>query len=1374
MLAHSLHIYYNDKEGNKHYFPDDNSPAILRKWKYSASRQKEGVPTVEATLPYPSCLDNSWYALKPYIILDNGDVLYADQIHPDSSKSNTELCYSHTLRFVSHRARLNNILFFDAVSPDLSSLEKDKYRSNFTDFQFYGTLEEFVNRLESSLKFNKISDFSFVFDDGVDKTIEKEVSFSDVYMNEAIDNILSSYDTNYYWIGNVCHIGDCENDIDETKSLAYGYNKGLLSVKKNNSSERIINAITGFGGAKNIPFYYPNDEEYGTTHYNTYNIDKSRINIDWSKLYSLIGIRMGVDIMLSQRIVNDGIVSLNDFYTENKAENIQNFDPTDGSGHTTFVTTATVTNTKTIRIQGSVGAVLDMRSMLDFGISVNIVHKDGSTVNLDVVEGLTKVYLEQGGNRKDVAITNATTKINLDYIGITSIIIETVCDITYEYDSSITPVSFNLVLDSNGKDAIVTFGRKNEKIWRVTDNGKHTFVSYDKAGISIPDTVTNIADITTKWSNNNEQGKDKIFFFETTTDATAVNAVRIRPISRDYFTPVGKLVPSIYRESFGEERFYYAKNHNADDDCTNKLSSQHTSFIRNGEYLSFGNEYNKDNIMQAVQSFEDIEPTIKNIRNANGELISEILDVAFDDNDNDEVDSNGKYKHPYFYIKLRRFDGEYGFDLFSHALKGEEAKIIMTSCNGCPSCTFTIQSIYGNDGRAYNPVMTDNSGNLLVGEYVNKLASNVAMCVPANQDTRENSIWIAVSKEESTLGTIMPSAVSNLKPITGDKFVLVGISFPVSYIRAAEKELDYALVDYMKENNEGTFDYSVILSRIYLESNKDIASLINENARLYVTYNGTPVRLFVSSYAVSISEDVLADITIELTPEFRAIESRITKAIKEATKGNKQAIQSEQKSNERTSPEIGTRSTSSEHTSNDSLPSWSDIAGKPSWVTNSKPNVSIFPNDAGYITKENIPEVDTSWDNIKEKPSWVTKDVPKVSVFPNDAGYLNKDGIEKSRLRFKEKTTHIKGLQIGEAFTSGLAGKGGMIDENANAELESLKTRGFIESPELRYNRISINVGVDWNTPCGGIIESVTPSSDGSETGQCVLKLEDGEYGAVKEGDLCMGIWHDEGGNETETVDDHKGNFKFAGFKTVYFHITSVSGANNNIITYLLRSESDGGNGIHPFPGMHFAGRGSTTDTNRQGITYKTPLYSLSLMNVSTWEFQPENYYGLEGYVNNFVWHAVDEEGNTIEKIYNGYVKVMGQAYIYGKLDFFERQGYRMFIDQSKGGMLAPNESEEISVTIVNGYGTDVTGRFTNLTVTRNSGDEASDEAWNAEFINRHRDPDTGISIVPNPFTISFSDLGIDGIHRLMTVFRVVATDEDINISASQQLDYFS
>ena len=115
-----------------------------------------------------------------------------------------------------------------------------------------------------------------------------------------------------------------------------------------------------------------------------------------------------------------------------------------------------------------------------------------------------------------------------------------------------------------------------------------------------------------------------------------------------------------------------------------------------------------------------------------------------------------------------------------------------------------------------------------------------------------------------------------------------------------------------------------------------------------------------------------------------------------------------------------------------------------------------------------------------------------------------------------------------------------------------------------------------------------------------------------------------------------------------------------------------------------------------------------------------------------------------------------------------------MFFDQSKGGMLAPNENEEITVTIVNGYGTDVTGQFSSLTVTRNSGDEASDEAWNAEFVNRHRDPKTGISVIPNPFTISFSDLGIDGITRVMTVFSVVATDEDTSVSASQDFDYFS
>ncbi len=414
------------------------------------------------------------------------------------------------------------------------------------------------------------------------------------------------------------------------------------------------------------------------------------------------------------------------------------------------------------------------------------------------------------------------------------------------------------------------------------------------------------------------------------------------------------------------------------------------------------------------------------------------------------------------------------------------------------------------------------------------------------------------------------------------------------------------------------------------------------------------------------------------------------------------------------------------------------------------------------------------------------------------ARYLRKDIDDTAQ----GAITFLKGLKVGDTgnseitseglarlygfmtygYQTGLLGTGASIDHEGNAEMTSLSLRSWLEVPELRYNRVSIYTGIRWDTFGGGIIESITPDADGSETGTGTLKLEAGEVGAIAVGDLCMGIWHDEREyktddgtlvdtddsyttteNETEDSDDNKGNFTFAGFKTVYFQITAVSGSDNGTFSYLLRSSLDGGNHIHPFAGMHFAGRGNISDTSRQAFTYTTTRYSLALVNVSTWEFQSENYIEIRGNLEGFSMPAVDASGNPYTKVFHGYGQVFGNAYIYGQIDQFERVGYRMTIDQSLNGSLAPGETETVTCTVYNGYGSDVTSQFTLYSVTRNSGDAASDAVWNAAHTN-----------VGNPFSISFSDLGIDGINKLVTVFTVTATDESSDETASQSIDFNS
>ena len=104
-----------------------------------------------------------------------------------------------------------------------------------------------------------------------------------------------------------------------------------------------------------------------------------------------------------------------------------------------------------------------------------------------------------------------------------------------------------------------------------------------------------------------------------------------------------------------------------------------------------------------------------------------------------------------------------------------------------------------------------------------------------------------------------------------------------------------------------------------------------------------------------------------------------------------------------------------------------------------------------------------------------------------------------------------------------------------------------------------------------------------------------------------------------------------------------------------------------------------------------------------------------------------------------------------------------MDIDQSLGGSIAPNETETVSVRILSAYGEDVTERFTRMSVERTTGDEATDAVWNAKHTN-----------VENPFPISFSDLGIDGIHKTLATFYVTATDEANDEEANAAFDYFS
>lgn len=337
------------------------------------------------------------------------------------------------------------------------------------------------------------------------------------------------------------------------------------------------------------------------------------------------------------------------------------------------------------------------------------------------------------------------------------------------------------------------------------------------------------------------------------------------------------LMPSIYRQTSGAERFYNALNDTYKIPGTN-------------DYYSFKNTYSAKKVKEIKVDFSDIKPTIEGVTNASGQLFGEIADIAFDANDSDELGTgegnnvfNGtdEYVHSYFYIKLHIYNGDYGFNLFEQGLEGGTAVINMTTGN-CAACEFEIGVTYKEgETRAYNPVLLGPTGNLIPGDFEQKVTSDTLQYVSSQQDTSKNEVWIAVKKDNSSFGVVMPNATNNYRPSVGDKFVITGIKMPKSLVLAAEKRLEEALIKYMSENNDEKFTFSVNFSRIFLAENTYLWDILNENARIYIKYNNREYLMYVNSYTCKADKNCLYDISVELTDKLSANVSALRSTITE-------------------------------------------------------------------------------------------------------------------------------------------------------------------------------------------------------------------------------------------------------------------------------------------------------------------------------------------------------------------------------------------------------------------------------------------------------------------------------------------------------------
>lgn len=866
-----IYLYRESTDGNQSFpFPnaEDKEEGAIHSFTYTAQRMGSA-PNVTCTFKHPRCLDDEWDS--NIIIKLKNDYYYLKKT-PTSSYDNTESVYKYELTFVSYMSILDNVYFFDVVTDD-----NGDYRpvTNGTSVPFFGTIYELAKRINMSLRYSKLQDvdkdgnvvggFSVVVDPYEPQhkelfTTGYLITAEDKFLQNVIQESYNTYKIPYYYDGFTIHIGFGKSGDIITESdgspFQYGKEHSLLSIKRQNTNNKVVNRISGVGSSDNIPYYYPNETERGDIDINIEGSALSYANIVTIKKNVFIN-KVAADDKVefgAFRTLGDGYLSTQYYLPsgafttqeEHKDDNKNRFDTKVVCYKEEKKGTATYYHYKMVLCAEAINKGVFAFKMTTFSPPLN-----GDN---GYFFGNMKAYIYDNVNSKKVKELPINFKSNVS---------EKTASITIGF-LQVGKKEYVLLEwdDKNTEMSGIKFP-VDDKTGRVCNTLYFIFMENENVSSYV-------------WKSNRYVSSD-IRDFGITLMTSVVDDMWKNPslyvgtafssVVTSYIYPQQNLMPSIYRESGGEERFYNAKNATEGLDDGYKDSE--------GNTIVFPNPYVEHKPSEHIEKFDDIKPTIVGITNSKGQRFDTFLDFAYDEDDSDETDSNGNYLHPYFFAKLPKYDGEFGFNLFDHAIDESEMTISMTS-GTCGACNWVIGV---EKNTQLNVVQVDENGNLIRDEKGNVVFGTAQ---DEQNNTQKNEVWIALKKDYETFKALMPNAEHKYRPRIGDTFVILHIDLPKAYVLAAEKRLETKLLEYMRDNNEEQFSFSMGMSRIYLAENPSVLEKINENGMIDIMYNNKVYTLFISSYTYKISEkEALPEISLELkeslTINSNAIENAVSK-----------------------------------------------------------------------------------------------------------------------------------------------------------------------------------------------------------------------------------------------------------------------------------------------------------------------------------------------------------------------------------------------------------------------------------------------------------------------------------------------------------------
>mgnify|MGYP003086060792 FL=1 len=228
--------------------------------------------------------------------------------------------------------------------------------------------------------------------------------------------------------------------------------------------------------------------------------------------------------------------------------------------------------------------------------------------------------------------------------------------------------------------------------------------------------------------------------------------------------------------------------------------------------------------------------------------------------------------------------------------------------------------------------------------------------------------------------------------------------------------------------------------------------------------------------------------------------------------------------------------------------------------------------ETGETTTEQVTE------KVKAGYADVAKDLSEDS--PVREQFLSRlvDDVAKGNLTFEKMLTVLglsifkSGAQFGEFVQSLYAGKGAGIDQQGNAEFESVRVRSYFEAMEFIVNRLSAIEGDQLLTEAD-TIESMDDLGDNCYGLHLRSKWE-GYFTAQYPNNVLKGI--------INTLATGSGVYY-----TSWMRVNSVNTANNYIeVTLYPGEEVPAGTNYPPCEMMKIARWGNQTDTKRQSCIY--------------------------------------------------------------------------------------------------------------------------------------------------------------------------------------------